>query len=144
MSLGNWGGQAAANAASGVSAGAVELSLLAMLVLAAITFYQRRLSPHKGFVCAWRFHTGRASCSEYARRIVRRCGALALWAALPRQFARCRCVHAAQSERDDRHRHGSRSDRAAEHCADAVDCADLLPDLPCSDLPCDVPCDCSF
>ncbi|MBN8751380.1 Putative membrane protein insertion efficiency factor [Xylophilus ampelinus] len=140
MSLGNWGGQAAANAVGTVSSGTVELSLLAALLLAAITFYQRRLSPHKGFVCAWRFHTGRASCSEYARRIVRRCGALVLWVALPRQFERCRCVHAAQSHRDDRRRPGSRSDR----CTDAVDCANLLPDVSCSGVPCDAPCDCSF
>ena len=142
MSLGNWGGQAAANAAGAVSSGTVELSLLAVLLLAAITFYQRRLSPHKGFVCAWRFHTGRASCSEYARRIVRRCGALALWVALPRQFERCRCVHATQGEGGDgrRHRSGSRNDRAADRCTDAIDCANLLPDVSCSDLPCD----CSF
>ena len=29
---------------------------------ATIRFYQRRLSPHKGFCCAYRAHTGRRSC----------------------------------------------------------------------------------
>lgn len=151
MGLGNWGGQAAANAAGAVSAGPVELSLLAVVVLAAITFYQRWLSPHKGFVCAWRFHTGRASCSEYARRIVRRCGALALWVALPRQFDRCKGAHAARALRTDdrRHRSGSCSQRAAERCGDAcdvVDCVDAARGMSCdvADLPCDAPCDCSF
>lgn len=151
MSLSNWGGQAAASAAGAASASTVELSLLAVLLLAAITFYQRRLSPHKGFVCAWRFHTGRASCSEYARRIVRRCGALALWTALPRQFERCKGAHAACAARTDEHRQhrGSCSRRAADRCGDAcdvADCIDAAQGMSCdvADLPCDAPCDCSF
>ncbi|WP_083437978.1 membrane protein insertion efficiency factor YidD [Caldimonas brevitalea] len=56
----------------------------------AIGLYQRYVSPYKGFRCAHRVHSGGASCSQYARKIVRRLGLTALFAAMPRQFERCR------------------------------------------------------
>ena len=49
------------------------------LALAAIRLYQRHLSPHKGFCCAYRVHTGRASCSSLGYRAIRRFG---LWLGL--------------------------------------------------------------
>ena len=47
---------------------------LRALALAAIRFYQRFVSPAKGFSCAYRVHTGRASCSVLGFRAVRRHG----------------------------------------------------------------------
>ncbi|WP_179038528.1 membrane protein insertion efficiency factor YidD [Limnobaculum xujianqingii] len=55
-----------------------------------IKFYQQRISPHKGFCCAYRYMTGKDSCSGYALKVVQRCGVLALFSAMPRQFMRCR------------------------------------------------------
>lgn len=43
-------------------------------VLLAIRLYQRHLSRLKGFCCAYRKHTGRASCSQLGYRAVRRVG----------------------------------------------------------------------
>ena len=43
----------------------------------AIGAYQRYLSPYKGFCCAYRAHTGRASCSALGARVIRRHGLLA-------------------------------------------------------------------
>lgn len=60
-----------------------------------ILVYQRWISPHKGFCCAYRKLTGGRSCSEYARQTVLDRGVLTLAKALPRQFARCRRAHAA-------------------------------------------------
>ena len=48
-----------------------------LFVLAVIRLYQRHLSPHKGFHCAYRVHTGRASCSALGYRVVRRHGVFA-------------------------------------------------------------------
>lgn len=45
-----------------------------ILVLAAIRFYQRKLSPHKGFSCAYAACTGHARCSALGYRAVRRLG----------------------------------------------------------------------
>ena len=47
---------------------------LRCLALCAITFYQRCLSPAKGFSCAYRFHTGCQSCSVLGYRAIRRFG----------------------------------------------------------------------
>ncbi len=45
-----------------------------------ITFYQRFISPHKGFRCAHRVHHGGQSCSAYAKTAVQTYG---LGAAIP-------------------------------------------------------------
>ncbi|NRF68774.1 membrane protein insertion efficiency factor YidD [Aquincola sp. S2] len=107
--------------------------------LKAIGVYQRYLSPYKGFCCAYRVHSGRASCSEYARRIVRRIGALALLQALPRQFARCRSAFAALRSRSEQQR-AERRERRREAGRDCIEnaCEE------CGNSACDVgACDCS-
>lgn len=44
------------------------------LALWAIRVYQRWISPRKGFCCAYRAHTGHASCSALGYRAIRRFG----------------------------------------------------------------------
>ena len=59
------------------------------IALFAIRFYQRTLSPHKGFRCAYAAYTGCASCSELGYRAIRRLG---LWhglAALNGRLEKC-------------------------------------------------------
>jgi len=63
------------------------------LALAAIRGYQRYLSPHKGFSCAYRCATGRDSCSRHGYRVIERFG---LWdglALLRRRLRRCGDVY---------------------------------------------------
>jgi len=60
-----------------------------------IEAYQRRLSPLKGFRCAYRARNGRASCSEFARRAIARLGLLPGVQLLRRRFAKCRAAHLA-------------------------------------------------
>lgn len=48
--------------------------MMTWLALWAIGFYQRHISPYKGFRCAYRAHTGRAGCSALGKRAVRRYG----------------------------------------------------------------------
>lgn len=60
-----------------------------LLLLGAIRFYQRHLSPRKGFCCAYRHHTGRASCSALGFRVVRRFGAWAGLGLLRRRLHLC-------------------------------------------------------
>jgi len=102
------------------------------LALAVIGGYRRYVSPHKGFCCAYRVHSGKRSCSAYAQAIVKRLGAFALRTAMPRQFERCKVAFAALQKKKEEEK---RKDRKWwENCdcnpCDAVDCVDL-------------PCDCS-
>lgn len=56
----------------------------------AITFYQRALSPRKGYACAYRRRYGGDSCSEAVKRVVLADGVRAGLRALPAQLAACR------------------------------------------------------
>ncbi|MES2257721.1 MAG: membrane protein insertion efficiency factor YidD [Pseudomonadota bacterium] len=98
---------------------------LRRLALWSIRLYQKHLSPHKGFVCAFRVHTGRDSCSAYGYRVIARHGLLSGLILLRRRLRRC-------SERHARHapaRQPSALRRQAGFC-----------DVPC-DIPCDAPCE---
>ena len=63
------------------------------LALAAIRFYQRRISPHKGFSCALRVATGGASCSAYGYAVIERFGLVRGLGLLDRRLALCGHVH---------------------------------------------------
>lgn len=65
----------------------------ARLALAAIRGYQRHLSPHKGFSCAYRCATGRASCSAHGHRVIARCGLWTGLALLRRRLRLCGDTH---------------------------------------------------
>ncbi|MBN9421284.1 MAG: hypothetical protein BGO63_00040 [Candidatus Accumulibacter sp. 66-26] len=96
------------------------------LVLAAITAYQRHLSPRKGFCCAYRVHTGRHSCSVLGFRAIRRYGVFAGFAVLQRRLHLCGVAHRRYSP-----------PRRRPHRAQRGDC-DFGCDLPC-DLDCNIP-----
>jgi putative component of membrane protein insertase Oxa1/YidC/SpoIIIJ protein YidD len=66
-----------------VSASAQSADLL-------IAGYQRFLSPYKGFCCAYRVHTGRASCSSLGRRVIRTHGLFSGLVLLTQRFKRCK------------------------------------------------------
>lgn len=96
------------------------------VVLAAITAYQRYVSPYKGFSCAYRRHTGRSSCSKLGYRAVRRLGVVTGLAVLRRRLDRCREAHQRHS-----------LSRRRPHRSERGDC-DCALDLPCEfggDLP---------
>ncbi len=59
------------------------------LLLFAIVFYQRHLSARKGFCCAYRHHTGHASCSTLGWRAVRRFGVVGGLHVLRRRLYLC-------------------------------------------------------
>jgi len=65
----------------------------AALALAAIRFYQRRISPHKGFSCALRVATGGANCSAYGYAVIARFGLLRGLGLLQRRLELCGHVH---------------------------------------------------
>ncbi len=62
-------------------------------ILAAITLYQRYISPYKGFCCAYRVHTGRHSCSALGFRAIQRFGVLGGMAILRQRAYLCGVSH---------------------------------------------------
>jgi putative component of membrane protein insertase Oxa1/YidC/SpoIIIJ protein YidD len=63
------------------------------LALRAIRFYQRFISPYKGFSCALRVATGGASCSAYGHAVIARFGLRRGLALLQRRFELCGHAH---------------------------------------------------
>ncbi len=62
-------------------------------ILAAIRAYQRYVSPYKGFSCAYRFHTGRESCSALGYRAIQIHGVLAGFVILRERLYLCGVTH---------------------------------------------------
>jgi putative component of membrane protein insertase Oxa1/YidC/SpoIIIJ protein YidD len=87
------------------------------VALPAIRFYQRRISPHKGFCCAYRSHLGRDSCSELGLRAIRRYGFLKGIGVLQERLKLCGVTYRRHLAKGESSQRGS--------------------------APCDIPCDCS-
>ncbi len=111
--------------------------MLRTLALNAIRLYQRHISPNKGFCCAYRFHTGRASCSQLGYRAIRRFGVWNGSFVLRARLERCGIAH-------------RRYRRAAFRPLGQAGFCDCSCDLPCDlnagsacDLAANLPCDCS-
>ena len=71
----------------------MRIVLLDRTALAAIRFYRRHLSARKGFSCAYRCHTGCASCSTLGLRAIRRHGLWSGLALLKQRLERCGVAH---------------------------------------------------
>lgn len=89
-----------------------------------IQLYKRFFSPYKGFRCAYRVNTGRASCSSLGYRAIRLHGAYAGLAILKKRTQRCAVAQ---------HRNATRVRPLA---AQRGDCDPGC--IPC-DLDCDLP-----
>ena len=63
------------------------------LALLAITAYQRYVSPHKGFTCAYRLYTGHAGCSQLGYRAIRRYGVIGGISVLRERTYLCGVAH---------------------------------------------------
>jgi putative component of membrane protein insertase Oxa1/YidC/SpoIIIJ protein YidD len=99
--------------------------------------YQRFVSPYKGFCCAYRTRTKRASCSEFARRVALRRGLLALPGLLRERFKRCAAAARAMTHRrHDEQQRTRRPSRFGESCVDAA--GDACVYGACDPAPCDI------
>lgn len=68
--------------------------MLSKMALGAIWGYQRYLSPHKGFRCAYSVHHGGTGCSGFAKSAIRDHG---VWRAIPairKRLQDCRMAYA--------------------------------------------------
>ncbi|HET8704696.1 MAG TPA: membrane protein insertion efficiency factor YidD [Pseudomonadales bacterium] len=122
------------------------------LIVALIEFYQRYISPYKGFKCAHAYLHGGDSCSASIKKIIIEHGVLKGYTLVRHRFAACRQAHAllsveqaAPANNKKRRRQRDKKDQRA--WCDSLDCADLSCELgssSCPDSGCDIgPCDCS-
>jgi putative component of membrane protein insertase Oxa1/YidC/SpoIIIJ protein YidD len=74
------------------------------LALCAIQLYRRYVSPYKGFSCAYRVHTGCASCSTLGYRAIRRYGLRNGLGILSHRLDRCSFAHGLSEKKRSSHR----------------------------------------
>ena len=74
------------------------------LALLLINFYQRHLSPRKGYCCAYRTLHGGYSCSHFGYRAIGRCGIFTGALLLKRRFIKCTAAFQALPPRQARRR----------------------------------------
>jgi putative component of membrane protein insertase Oxa1/YidC/SpoIIIJ protein YidD len=70
-------------------AAASAVTVPASVACELIRWYQRYISPRKGFACARRALKGRASCSRFALQALNRCGLGAGVRLIRRRFEKC-------------------------------------------------------
>lgn len=95
------------------------------LSIGLIRFYQKFLSPRKGFCCAYRKHTGGRSCSGFALVAVRRYGVSALWRSFPKRLDECKIAAIRLSEDEQQ------KTKPCEYCEESLDTCSCVKD--CSD-----------
>ena len=88
-------------------------------ILSVISLYKKYFSPYKGFSCAYRLHTGYASCSTLGYRAILRYGVWQGSRVLRHRLVKCGVAHRRYSG------FPIKSSKQAGYC----------------DIPCDIPCD---
>ena len=55
-----------------------------------INIYQKYISPHKGFCCAYRAYSGNSSCSEFTKITIKKNGLIKAIPSIKKQFLKCK------------------------------------------------------
>lgn len=101
------------------------MNIFTIIVLSSIKFYQKFISPYKGFSCAHRKATNEMSCSAYGYKVIQRIGVLKGYALLNRRFFDCKW-HAQNSLKESSPYLGTRLRQQAGFidcdCGDMPDC----------------------
>ena len=123
--------------------------MMSKIILWLILFYKSKISPHKGYCCAYRTRTGRMSCSTFGYRAVKRHGVVVGMLVLKRRFKKCSAAYY-ESPRPAQS-HSFKAGYQAGYCdppgldcdpghgchgPNIIDVGEL-----CSSCPCDLPCD---
>lgn len=119
--------------------------MMTWLAIKAINFYQKFISPYKGFSCAHRVSTGEIGCSGYGKKVISRFGLITGIKLLNRRFYDCawhanklRTINNAEKENQYKRYQPVRGYRLAQ--GGFVDCDCDGCDTPSCDMPhCDIP-----
>lgn len=86
------------------------------LAILFINFYQRFISPVKGFRCAYGALHGRGTCSQIIKNIVREHGVIGGRAKIRQQFASCRAAYATLQEHPEWDQDKKKKKRDCDYC----------------------------
>jgi uncharacterized protein len=95
-----------------------------------ISFYQRRISPYKGYRCAHGAYHDGPSCSEFAKQTVAEKGLYAAILLMRERFALCHRAHAALQLQSARVLAGEKSKDSSPRTKQGDACANVCT-MPC-------------
>ena len=75
--------------------------MISKISIKSIVLYQKHISPHKGYCCAYRYYTGEDSCSEYTKNMIIKLG---FFKSIPYFFSRikeCKNVYLMNEHKTD-------------------------------------------
>lgn len=100
--------------------------LASSAALVGIGFYQRRISPRKGFSCAHRVLHGGIGCSGYAKARIAESGLFAAFPDIRRRFSDCEAaavtLTARRAESSGKNPRARRRERWCDNSCDTVEC----------------------
>ena len=109
------------------------------LGIALIRFYQRHLSPRKGYCCAHRKLHGGASCSQFGLRVLESQSLLLFLPMMRRRFDRCADAAAVlQTRHEEKEEERKRQSQGTPSCGEPANCHSAGPD-PCVGFDCFFP-----
>ena len=116
-----------------------------------IRLYQKRISPHKGYHCAYSLTHGGPGCSGAVLSILEENGLFSGWRLIKQRFQSCDSAAKERQERKERDERKKRERKSGNdqsgpcsipNSINACDVGDCIPSRKC-DGPCDGPCDIS-
>jgi putative component of membrane protein insertase Oxa1/YidC/SpoIIIJ protein YidD len=100
-----------------------QIRLIDFLVVHLIIFYQKIISPFKGFSCAYRYQQGGSSCSEFVKQIVQQKGFVSGFSDIRARFHDCKLA-AIEIHNSNRRKEAGVLDCGLDGCGDVGSCFD--------------------
>ncbi len=60
-----------------------------------INFYQQKISPYKGYSCAYKYYTNKHSCSEFAKKSINKFGLIKSIPLIGSHLQKCKKIYLA-------------------------------------------------
>jgi putative component of membrane protein insertase Oxa1/YidC/SpoIIIJ protein YidD len=96
-----------------------------------IDFYQRYISPYKGFKCAYSVYHSSESCSQWAKKTIFTDGSVSFFQRLFGRLSECRKSSLLLSINNEKHGHqdnddNSKPQKKTDSCEDTASCCFFL------------------
>lgn len=87
------------------------------LAIVVIEYYQKYISPHKGYCCAYSYYTGKPSCSEFTKQCIQKYGIIKTIPLFSKQIEKCKIVYFAEYEKEKNKKEIDKCNEMAGVCA---------------------------
>ncbi|CAA6824387.1 MAG: Unknown protein [uncultured Sulfurovum sp.] len=113
--------------------------MLTLISVKLIEFYQKYISPYKGFCCAYRVYTGEVSCSQYSKIVIQENGTVRAFPLIRERFRACQSsAKKLEEERKKKDKQGFTDNCLTSCSCPTPSCSSGSGGLSCDACACDV------